>query len=417
MWKQKILSIVIPVATVSLIVGISMAVIAFGRGYRLDIGKKSLGTTGLIAATSDPVGATVFVNGKKQTATNANINLEPGWYTIAIAKEGYQTWEKSIRVQGEVVARADAMLFPSNPSLYAITANGAVNPTLSPDGTKLAFIVPPTMESTTGGQLVRKDGIWVLNMGDNPLGLNRDAKQIFKGELMPDIIKSTLLWSPDSKEVLATLGTGKSPQYYVFDATTANDFAKPVPTIQILQSEWNDLKITKEKEKLLTLKPDLLAVATTSMSILAFSPDETKILYEATASATIPQIITPPMIGTNPTEEIRTIQPGMTYVYDAKEDRNYLVKNLPSALPVSLAGGRPQSSDMQWHPNSRHLIITAKNTIEVMEYDGTNKKTVYAGPFWDSFVAPWTNGTKLIILTNLNPTASTMPNLYAVSIR
>lgn len=420
MWKRKILPILMPATTVLLIIGISIAVIAFGRGYRLDIGKKSLGTTGLLTATSDPVGATVFINGKKQTATNANINLEPGWYTVTIAKEGFQTWEKTVRVQGEVVARADAMLFPTNPSLYGITTTGAKNPVLSPDGTKLAYIVPQTLEATNGGQLTRKDGVWVLDMGDKPLGFNRDAKQVLKAESLPEITNSTLSWSPDSKELLATIILDNVPQYYVLDASETNSFATPVPLIETLEKEWEEMSKTKQKEKRLSLKSDLLSVATSSMSIVAFSPNEEKILYEATASAEIPEIITPPLIGTNPTEETRSIEPTNIYVYDIKEDRNYLLGDKGMFQPSSdtkTADNAPPPYTIQWHPNSKHLIIASDGKIEIMEYDGTNKKTVYVGVFWDSFVAPWMDGNKLIILTNLNPAASTMPNLYAVGIR
>ncbi len=405
MLTTKIRNILISIVTVCIIIGASIAVIAYGRGYRLDVTGKSLSSTGLLVATSDPTGAQIIVDGKVKSATNATVNLRPGWYTVTIVKEGYQPWEKRIRVQGEVVSRADAYLFPSNPSLSAVTMSGVTTPEVAPDGSKLAYIVPVQRENNNN-YLTSRFGIWVLDLTDKPLGLNRDARQIAK-TLTLDWSKAKLAWSPDSKQLLVTLTNPatKLNSYYLLEADKLNDPPSAVTNITSLARDWRDIKTTKDKEKLAGLKEDLLAVATGSMKIVNFSPDETKILYEATNSATITQIIKPPLIGTNPTAEVRTLKPGNIYVYDIKEDRNYLVgemKNLP---------------DLQWLPNSKHLLLVEKDKIEVMEFDATNRKTVYAGPFWDGFVVPWTTGTKLLILTNLNPSASAINNLYAVNLR
>ena len=140
------------------------------------------------------------------------------------------------------------------------------------------------------------------------------------------------------------------------------------------------------------------------MKIISFSPDENKILYEATAAAALPTIITPALLGTNATEDKRNIIPNTLYIYDIKEDKNYFI-------------GASKDLVFQWLPTSRQLLTAGNNKIDVVDFDGTNRKTVYAGPFWDSFVAPWTNASKLVILTNLNPSASTLPNLYAVNIK
>jgi len=169
-------------------------------------------------------------------------------------------------------------------------------------------------------------------------------------------------------------------------------------------NEWETIEKTKETEKLSTLAPAFIDIATKSMDIIGFSPDERNILYEATAAATIPQIITPALIGTNSTEDIRDIKPYSIYTYDIKEDRNYLI-------------GDAATLKLQWMPTSKHVITISKDKIESIDYDGTNRKTLYAGPFWDAFVAPWTSANKLVILTNLIPTASTLPNLYAINIR
>jgi len=390
--------------TVCLIAAVSLAVIAYGRGYRFNFKQKTIGSTGLISATSDPIGASIFIDGKKAGATNTTITVKPGWYTITFAKEGYQSWEKHIRVQGEVVAQANGTLYPTNPSLSAITTSGVAGPVLSPDGSKLAYIVPTIIETTNSAQMVQRSGIWILDLIDKPLGLNRDAKQILKNETM-DVSAAVLSWSPDNKQLMIDVPTPqKTTASYLIDTDKLNEFAKPVYIKRDVIREWETIAKTKETEKLSTLAPELIEIATQSMSIIAFSPDERNILYTATAAATIPQIITPPLIGTNPTEDVRDIKPYSIYTYDIKEDRNYLI-------------GDATALKLQWMPTSRHLITVSKDMIEAMDYDGTNRKTIYAGPFWDAFVAPWTSANKLVILTNLIPTASTLPNLYAINIR
>jgi len=401
----KILHSVTTLITIGIILCVSAILIAYGRGYRFDIKQKTIGSTGLISITSDPTGAHIAIDGKRVGATNTNISVKPGWYTVTISKEGYQTWEKKIRVQGEVVARADAMLFSTNPSLSTLTTTGVTMPTLSPDGTKLAFIIPTTyMEATSDSQLVSRAGIWVLDLIDKPLGLNRDARQILKAQtLYTDTGK--LFWSPDSKQLLIDVPTVKGTiASYLVEADKMNDFANPVAVRADVIRDWDTQTAIKTKEKLANLDPNLVTIATSSMRIIAFSPDERTILYQATASATIPTILTPALVGTNSTPEIRDLTPNMVYTYNIKEDKNYQI-------------GEIKTLNLQWLPTSKQVMNVSKDTIQIMDMDGTNIRTIYAGPFWDAFVAPWTNAGKLVILTNLNPTASTLPNLYAINIR
>ena len=385
---------VLTVLTVCIIFIVSGLIIAYGRGYRFDAKQKAIGSTGLVSVTSDPTGATITIDNKKVGATNTTVTIKPGWYTLGISKEGYQSWEKKIRVQGEVVVSTHAVLFPTNPSLSAITTNGVASPILSPDGARLAFIISQNDD---------KNGIWVLDLIDKPLGLNRDAKQLLLTKTL-DVTNATLSWSPDGKELLIDIPFKSIVYSYLIATDKLNEYAKPLYDKEALLKTWNKERKTQEKEKLLTLPTDFTKIATESMKIVSFSPDENKILYEATASAIISAIITPPLLGTNATEETRTITPDTLYIYDVKEDKNYFI-------------GASKDLVLQWLPTSRQLLTAGNNKIDVIDFDGTNRKTVYAGPFWDSFVAPWTNASKLVILTNLNPSASTLPNLYAVNIK
>lgn len=427
------------------IVLVAIVIIAFGRGYRLDVTKKSLNPTGLLVATSDPTGAQILVDGEVKTATNATVNLAPDWYTVRIVKEGYKSYEKRIRVQGEIVSRADAYLFPISPSLSGLTTFGVTSPVLSPDGAKLAYVVPERLASDES--LINRSGVWVLDLADKPLGLNRDARQLVKADSIPwKISQSRLLWSPDSKEILLIQNKSNditdlvpanlsNVPMYLLPADQLSEFPKQLIMVDLLFEQWDELRSLRSREKLAGLPEPLVTAIGNSMKIISFSPDEKKFLYEATASATLANILKTPPIGANPTEQTRELIAGKVYVYDIKEDRNYLVKDIPTiAIPTPTKPAANRSTrptpkptanvqrpttitPVQWLPTSRHLLLVSQDKIEIMEYDSGNRQTIYAGPFWDHFVVPWTSTNKLVILTTLNPAADASLNLYTINLR
>lgn len=406
----------------------TIGVILYGRGYRIDFRENQIKPTGLLSATSDPIGSQVFIENALKTATNNPLNLEPGWYAVKIVKEGYISWEKRLRVQGEVVTRTEAFLFPSNPSLSPVTNTGVEHPVLSPDGTKIAYTIPLGNDGVTS----EKAGLWVYELVERPLGLNRDPRQLGISSATFDFSKSVFTWSPDSKQLLVDFGRITR----LYNSERASDFQNITLRVADLLNEWSETKLLKERQQLAAFKQPIIDMATLSARIIALSPDESKILYEATAAATLPQVIVPPLIGTNPTEENRDIIPGKFYVYDSREDRNYFVldrSELPASTISAALKPSPKTSlignlkleignsgaqaPVYWFPTNRHLVLTLPGKIDIMEYDRTNWVTVYSGPFVDGFIAPWPNGSRIIIMTNLNPGQSSFSNLYTVNLR
>lgn len=417
---QQIRSFLISFVTVSIILGVAATIIAYGRGYRVGM-DGSVKPTGLIVLQSDPSGAQIIIDGKVKTATQATLTLPPGWYDITIAKDGFQSWQKHMKIQGEVVAKVEALLLPTNPSLTALTATGVVNPVLSPDGSKLAYIIPDKAATTSASLATTKPGVWILDLVDKPLGLNRDARQLAASGGI-NFSTATLLWSPDSKTILASLSPTTE---YLLRTDETSPSPQRISDIKLLQNDWKTIKEERIKDQLVTVPPAFTSVASMAASLIAFSPDETKILYEATASATLVPAIVPPIIGANPTEESRTLTPNNIYVYDIKEDKNYLVAKRSQLLPTPTGTQKikqPTSAMdiahvLHWLPTSKHLVVVSKDKVEIMDYDAANRRTAYAGPFWDSFAVPWASGGKLVILTNLNSAASAVNNLYIVNLK
>jgi hypothetical protein len=398
--------LIIPLLIILFLVIATVVVVLLGRGYGLNLNGSGpiLSGTGLLVATSSPDGAQVIINGHLTTATDNTINLAPGDYDVKIFKEGYFPWEKKITVKKEVVSKADALLYPTAPQLTSITSVGVLNPVIDPSLTKIAYSV--------ASQSAVKNGIYVLDMSVRPILTLQSASSQIAQDVTGAFSSSTFIWSPDSAQIIADIYTKNASTKYLLQANTLNQAPQDVTeTIDSVNSSWLKIKNDKDTAQLNSLVKPLRTVVASDFDILQWSSDETKILYQASQSATLPLIINPALIGTNSTPQIRDIKKGEIYVYDIKEDRNYLIL---SSLPT----GQVDNGELpiMWYPDSKHLVYVHDGRIDMMEYDAGNQTTVYAGPFVDDYVFPWPDATQLVILTNLgNPNIA--PNLYTIGLK
>lgn len=358
----------------------SYLVILFARGYRPNISQKSIDATGLLFATSVPDAAQVYLNGTLSTATNGTLNLPPGAYQIEIKKESYQPWKKMLTLENEIVTKASALLFPTIPSLKAVSTSGASIPTLSPDGSKAAFV------------FVHK--LYILDLSESALGLiAREPKLI--SNLPASRQVSNLVWSPDSRQILAI--ATRSAQLIDTNTSQISTIASPSALVQTWKKRFDEIELQKFSELPDPLQEILLA----SAANFIWSPKENKLLYVATASAEIPVNLKKQLPGSNTQVQDRNLDPNNYYVYDLEEDRNF-----------KLTGTK-----FIWYPDSSHLIKVENQTITILEYDNQNHTTIYPGPMTPNFVLPYPSGKQLLILTNLTPTTNSLPNLYAISLR
>ena len=449
--QQKLHLLIFISAAIFIAIG-TYFTIRWAKGYRPT--KNGLTkATGLLAANSFPKGAQVYLNHHLTTATDDTINLAPGKYQVEIKKDGYHTWQKDLVIEKELVTQTNATLFPTTPSLTPLTYTGALNPTPSPDGNKIAFAVASASATT-------KNGLYVEDLSSNPLALNRSPKQITRNTPAFDFSQATLTWSPDSSQIIASFPnkTNLLLEADKFnDASTFKDVTYLLPSIF---ADWEREIAQTEKTKLKEFPKFILKVATESAQNVFVSPNDEKMLYQATKEITIPDKLIPPIPAASTQPETRDLKPGNFYVYDAKEDRNFLVlskeeattsgkkqiilKNVLAPIPpaelnlplessssplISLkASNLTQTlknftyqyspiylTNIQWFPDSYHLIITTDKSIDIVEYDGTNRTTVYSGPFDPSLVYPWPDGSRLITLIKFSP--QTPPNLYTIKLK
>jgi len=396
--KRTLLLVGLPIG----IFVLAFAIIKLAQGYKPDWAHKTLKPTGLLVATSVPDGAQLWINGKLKSATNTTLNLPPGQYKVKIKKDGFFTWEKTLLLKKELVTKADADLFTTYPDLKVLTFTGAGDPLLSPDGQKVVFRVATASAS--------KRGIWVLDLSSRPLGFNRVPRQILRNppasvnqnaSLSRDFSLAQYEWAPDSKQLLVRLNR----QAFLVDSgrlNPTNSLVNVSPQVPAIKRRWAKEEKIRQDAKISKLPKKLLKVLGDAADEIQFSPDETKILYIATASATIPEKIIPPLAAASSQKESRQIEPGKAYVYDLKEDKNFYIA--PS-----------EQRRLVWFPTSRHIFTVQNEKISIVEYDGTNRVDVYTGPFEDSFAFPFPSGDKILILTSIGKKTPT--NLYAVSLR
>lgn len=373
-------------------------IILIARGYRFNPSKKTITPTGILVVSSYPDGAKIYLNGQFYGATNSNINLLPGNYLLEVKKNGYTTWKKEITIKGEVVVKADALLYLQNPTLSPITSLGVIKAVYSErTGKSVIFSQNDNLE---------KDGIYLLETNRRPLSLFDPLKLLLlKNDYFPEnnLEEFNPIISPDGKQIMLS---SDNLSYLISSEEKTKDVFDITNSKEIILEAW-EKEIEKSHKKILeTFKEPFPKIASDSFRIISFSPDETKILYQAKQDVSIPIILKPPLIGTNQTKEERNIKKDNLYVYDKKEDKNYLIENCSLKIENCLF----------WYPDSQHLVIKEEKQISMIDYDGTNKQTVYSGPFEKDFLAVTSDG-KILILANLNPQNNKLPDVYAVGIK
>jgi hypothetical protein len=423
----------------------SYLAIQFAQGYH--VSKKGVQGTGLLVANSFPNGAELYLNNKLASATDITLYLDPGSYQVEVRKDGYLPWQKTLQIEQGLVTQTNALLFRRVPSLTPLTYTGVKNVSPSPDGQKLLYYT-----SSASAQV--KNGLYLLDLTTGLLSNQKEPRQIAGETPGFDLSTSQYIWSPDNTQVILS----SNNKEVLLDLNKMNELSL-LPDIgfrkkQIL-GQWESQLYLRERQFFDKFPDEIVHIATQSAKNVYLSPDKKKILYTATASAVLPENLTPPLRASNTQPEQRNIEPGSLYVYDREEDKNFLLTidqhqntnkekillandlymkeplrydSSPSAFQRLQATNSAQiaqnfasfyssvfSHGIQWFPDSKHILFSDKDKIFIMEYDNTNRTAIYSGPYADNFVYPWPDGSKVIIMTTFS--SNILPNLYAIELK
>ncbi len=412
------------------------------QGYTFDTKNKKVVQTGVLVVNSVPNGAQIYIDGHYQNITNTSISFLPARkYNIRLTKEGYIPWEKEMNIDNQIISEIEAILWPATPSVNPITNTGAIDVKLSPDMQKAAYAIRFSEKD--------KAGLWIMDMAKRTVfsGTSTDFTQIARNTSDLDFSSAQITWSPDSKQILATLQESKKPEprytrNFLLDITRLNTNPLDITLTKDTQLKtWYDelTKIHNVRLSKLSLDAQGTKLASQSAIPIKWSYDETMFLYATQDSSMIsstqkPKVVVVPGLtkpktasqsanlaeaqtATASAEYIKLIDsPTASYsadlnihVYDVKKKKSF---DLPKAKYYA------------WYPAEekadreiQHLIMVEDGSISIIETDGKNKSTIYSGPYEESTVFPWPDGGRLVILTNFNFKAGSEPNLYTINLR
>lgn len=390
----------ITIITLLVVGGGAGLAVFLAKGYRLSPGDKTIFGTGILSITSTPDQASVYLDGHLTTATDANVNsLEPKTYEIKIIKEGFIPWSKQVEIKQGLVTDVKATLFPAIPSVYPLSFNGAKNLTISPDDARIAFVIPGEDEATLTS--VKKGGIWVWDMKDQPVSFTRgrEPHQVLSVSSGYDLMSPKLRWSPDSTQILVSLGDPQAPkpsdQQLLLDAGKLNDNPRDItPILKATLQSWDEDFKTSEFNRFSAIKDANIRQSATNSAFLKWSADESKLLFS---------------------------QDGITKfkVADLVEKKIYElpeIKSEDSRVPFV------------WLADSRHFIVAEtadssdpsklpQGTISIIEYDGGNKSVLYAGQFDPKSLTPWPDSSRLVVISSLPTPTASLPNLFGINLK
>lgn len=349
----------------------------YATGKRLTRDGELVGV-GIIQIDTTPDNSKVYLNGKHKEDGDTNLeNLRPGKYTIKIEKDNYSPWQKEIEVIEGKITPLKVKLFPSNPSLTAASFNGVNLPQISPDGRKIAY----------GSQTEGKKGIWIIDLQDRQLFFNSNTQRqiVFDTDIF-SFSNSNFLWSPDNQSILVEVknNTTGAVSAFLLNQENLNESPEDV-TVRLTEIKKNwSLEAEKSKQdKLNQFGKEIRELATNAQEVL-FSEDNSAVI----------------IINSDQT----------AVVYDTKPSP------VPGAKPLQI--NLPAADKYFWFQDgTKHIVVLEKNTVSIMDTDGTNKASIFTGDFDKEAVFPWPDGTRLVLTLNLNSRSNPLPNLYTIDLR
>ena len=297
---------------------VTILAIRWAQGYRYNLKKQTMEGNGLLVVNSIPKGASVYIDDKLNTATDDTLHMAPGQYQIRFEKDGYNSWIKNLKIEKELVTQTNARLFPSVPNLAALTVNGAVNITPAPNGQSLAFQIAT-------GSAVAKYGIWVAGMNEGLLRSGGSAALVIRDTANLKFSQAKLFWNPNSNEILAYFSETQSYLLPINAEQKPNNLLNVALQLPLIIEDWQKQLALEQHKRLTKLPIQMQEIATKSATLLYFSPDEKKLLYTATVSATLADNLISPLPAINSQTQERTLNPGTIYLYDSEEDTNFAI--------------------------------------------------------------------------------------------
>jgi len=128
--EKRLKEIIIGQGFVSImIIAVSLYLIFWGFGYKVNWQNMTIKHTGIIYLTYWPKDAEVFINDKsRQRSSPFDIALFSGYYETKIIKDGYWPWYQDIKVEADrVYSCKNIVLFRQKPEIQLLTNKDSIS--------------------------------------------------------------------------------------------------------------------------------------------------------------------------------------------------------------------------------------------------------------------------------------------------
>jgi len=428
MKESKIFNILSPI----LIIGTTIIVILFSRGWRLNLKEKTVVATGIIDITSDPKGATIYIDGEKKGKTPTVIDsIIPGVYQLELRKDLYTNWIKEVEIREEYVTKITANLFEENNELTQLTNTPLEDVIFSKSGNEAIVINTHNgdqgiwktqlnqsffqleMSKIKIADLVEPDAFDILTSSYTILPNNNFSKAILyieekdnlKRYFMLDLLKANaeiieiseylekakdykwlrddLTLAIETEQELATFNTKDNilsivSNWPVVTWTESNDniyFINTNTSNQVKSIFTSRINGGSREKFLLNNEAEISEIRNLSYNqeystLIISSANDTKLLNTKTGKETL--------VFDSPSSIIN-ISPNERYVIinNVSESKNYVYDFEENTLTAFMTSIEANPGDFTWTPNElklfyRYTTPEAENKLISMDYDGTN---------------------------------------------
>jgi len=166
--------------------------ILYATGYSFDWDKKTVVQNGGIFLKSSPNNAQIIINGKIKGYTKKLVSrLTPQVYHVAISKDDFFTWEKSLEVLPGIVTEARSIfLFPKNinAELLARNVTSTIPDYLLSASEKQNQARAKEIASSTAGWFLKNDAVFYISLTNYALyreNLNGLTKEQISKDFLP----------------------------------------------------------------------------------------------------------------------------------------------------------------------------------------------------------------------------------------
>jgi hypothetical protein len=104
-----IMSLLLSIFSILFVVGGSLTIYYFSKGYRVNVSERTLRKTGVLTVQSQPSGARLYINGDDVGRTPRSRTLDIGGHNVSVWREGYREWTKDI----EIIEEKSTPIYPS----------------------------------------------------------------------------------------------------------------------------------------------------------------------------------------------------------------------------------------------------------------------------------------------------------------